>query len=84
MNVIARYILREYAREEGKSFLDIAPQVAELFTSLPWPGNVRQLRHEIHRAVLLADGDTISADNILEGARPAEGPPPVPPTDDEL
>ncbi|MEO1423227.1 MAG: sigma-54 dependent transcriptional regulator [Pseudomonadota bacterium] len=60
VNVIARYILREYAREEGKSFLDIAPQVAELFTSLPWPGNVRQLLNVIRNVVVLNDGPEVT------------------------
>lgn len=31
----------------------------------PWRGNVRELENTIHRAVLLAQGDTIGADAIL-------------------
>ncbi|MEO0604536.1 MAG: sigma-54 dependent transcriptional regulator, partial [Myxococcota bacterium] len=81
---LALRFVHEFNKLERRDVRFVAPDAMNLLEQAGWPGNVRQLRHEIHRAVLLADGDTISADNILEGARPAEGPPPVPPTDDEL
>jgi len=30
----------------------------------PWPGNVRELENTLHRAVLLATGDTIDAQSV--------------------
>ncbi|MEM6928765.1 MAG: sigma-54 dependent transcriptional regulator [Myxococcota bacterium] len=81
---LALRFVHELNKLERREVRFVAPDAMNLLEQADWPGNVRQLRHEIHRAVLLADGDTISADNILEGARPAEGPPPAPLTDDEL
>jgi DNA-binding NtrC family response regulator len=44
-----------------------------------WPGNVRELRNVLERAVLLAAGDTIGAEDVRDslaaapGARPVSG-----------
>jgi DNA-binding NtrC family response regulator len=39
--------------------------------TFPWPGNVRELAHAVESAVLMADGDSISLNelpsNVLEG-----------------
>jgi Response regulator containing CheY-like receiver, AAA-type ATPase, and DNA-binding domains len=33
----------------------------------PWPGNVRELQNRIRRAVVIADGDLITAENLELG-----------------
>ncbi|MEO0501584.1 MAG: helix-turn-helix domain-containing protein, partial [Pseudomonadota bacterium] len=40
-----------------------------------WPGNVRELENTMHRAVLLATGDSIGAEAIVlpDGSRPGAG-----------
>lgn len=57
---IARHALAGFAREEGKGFTRIAPEVEELFTSLPWPGNVRQLLNVLRNVVVLHDGPEVT------------------------
>ena len=37
----------------------IAPEVIDIFSAYPFPGNVRELAHLIERAVIIADGRTI-------------------------
>jgi DNA-binding NtrC family response regulator len=45
----------------------------------PWPGNVRQLKHVLESAVVLADGDVIDAEALsIEGPRGGTAPPPEP------
>lgn len=42
----------------------IAVEAMEILTSYDWPGNVRELENIIERAVILADGDSITANDL--------------------
>jgi len=57
--LLARFFIKRYAREFGKTMQDIAPAALERLRDYGWPGNVRELRNIIERAVLIADGDVI-------------------------
>ncbi len=76
--------VHEFNKLEERHVNFVAPDAMNLLEQADWPGNVRQLRHEVHRAVLIAPGDTITADLVLDRARPGRPPPPGPLTDDEL
>ena len=56
INLIAETVLRRFAREEGREFQRISPEVRRIFSSYPWPGNVRQLLNIIRNVVVLNDG----------------------------
>jgi two-component system, NtrC family, response regulator AtoC len=48
---------------------------ASALAAHPWPGNVRQLRNSLERAVLLSPGTELQADDVLPSgaaAAPAE------------
>ncbi|MEJ2452382.1 MAG: sigma 54-interacting transcriptional regulator [Gammaproteobacteria bacterium] len=51
--------------EEGEQYLPLAPQVIETLLSYDYPGNVRELRNIIERAVILAAGSAIMPDHIV-------------------
>jgi len=57
---LAVHFLSKYARSAGKTIRGIDPGVLELFKRYPWPGNVRELENLIERAVVLADGPTLT------------------------
>jgi DNA-binding NtrC family response regulator len=57
---LARHFLARFAAEEGKRIRVIAPEAARLLAAYPWPGNIRQLENALFRAVVLAEGDTLS------------------------
>ena len=57
---LARHFLARFAAEEGKRIRLIAPEAVRLLAAYPWPGNIRQLENALFRAVVLADGDTLS------------------------
>ena len=64
---LAVHFLNKYARAAGKSIRSIDPAVLELFKKYHWPGNVRELENLIERAVVLADGSTLTvADFSIE------------------
>nr|WP_274608841.1 sigma-54 dependent transcriptional regulator [Vannielia litorea] len=56
---IARHALAEFAAEENKNFERISPEVEDLFCTLNWPGNVRQLLNVLRNVVVLHDGEEV-------------------------
>ncbi|MFN3953555.1 MAG: sigma-54-dependent transcriptional regulator [Pararhodobacter sp.] len=79
---IAEALLIDMAREEGHRFEGLDPRVKELFRSLPWPGNVRQLINVLRNVVVLNDGPRVIPEMLppdLFAERHAEPAPGVSP-----
>jgi two-component system response regulator HydG len=55
---LANFFLDQSSREIGKNITSISPQVEQIFMSYNWPGNLRELRNVVRRAVLLTDSDS--------------------------
>jgi DNA-binding NtrC family response regulator len=71
--LLARQFLREMNIRFKKSFRGISEEAESLLASYSWPGNVRQLRNVLERAVLLEDGDLLLAEHLppeVAGDRP--------------
>jgi two-component system response regulator AtoC len=56
---LARLFLARAAREWGAGVREVTPEAMEVLRHANWPGNVRQLRHVVERAALLATGPRI-------------------------
>jgi DNA-binding NtrC family response regulator len=56
---LARFFIQRYARDFGKKVIGLDPPVLGLFNQYDWPGNIRELRNLIERAVLLADEEIL-------------------------
>ena len=75
---LSTYFLREACDRLGRPDVRLGADVLDLFAQYWWPGNVRQLRNEIQRAVALTSaGGTIGAgqlspDLTSDRARPDE------------
>jgi DNA-binding NtrC family response regulator len=65
--LLARHFLRHYSAELDRKVSAITVEAEKLLLSYPWPGNVRELENLILRAVVSADGDTIT-EKLLTGA----------------
>jgi transcriptional regulator with GAF, ATPase, and Fis domain len=63
--------VKEFSQSMGKSIKHIPARTIELFNARDWPGNIRQLRNVIERAMILADGDTLTA-NLFESEGDAQ------------
>jgi NtrC-family two-component system response regulator AlgB len=50
----------------GKKTKGFSPEVREAFVRYGWPGNLRELRNVIERAVILASGDLIEPVDLPE------------------
>jgi DNA-binding NtrC family response regulator len=51
---LSTFFLREAAERLGRPDVQLSSEVLELFAAYWWPGNVRQLRNEVQRAVAMA------------------------------
>jgi two-component system, NtrC family, response regulator AlgB len=64
-----------FATRLGKRIAGFSPEVTAAFTGYAWPGNLRELRNVIERAVILAAGETIELRDLPEefGSKPTPG-----------
>ena len=62
---LSTFFLREASDRLGKPDLQLSSDVLDLFAQYWWPGNVRQLRNELQRAVAMAPpGGTIGPEHL--------------------
>ncbi len=61
---LAKYYLKLYSEEIGRTIDKIAPPAMELLLNYTWPGNIRELKNVIERAVVLGSGDTLLPDHL--------------------
>jgi DNA-binding NtrC family response regulator len=61
---LVRHFLVRFAAEEGKRIRAVSADALGLLNTHPWPGNVRQLENAVFRAVVLADGDEVGANEF--------------------
>jgi DNA-binding NtrC family response regulator len=64
---LSEHFARKYAEVNGLPYRPIAPTALLRLTSYGWRGNVRELENTLHRAVLLANGDSIGVDAVELG-----------------
>ena len=63
---LSTYFLREASERLGKPDIHLSSEALDAFSQYWWPGNVRQLKNEIQRAVAMgAPGGTIEAPHPL-------------------
>jgi hydrogenase-4 transcriptional activator len=76
---LSTFFLREASERLGKPDIHLGPITLDLFSRYWWPGNVRQLRNEIQRAVAMSvPGSTIEPDQLspdLSGLSESPGSP---------
>jgi hydrogenase-4 transcriptional activator len=62
---LSTYFLRDACERLSKADVHLSSATLDLFARYWWPGNVRQLRNEIHRAVAMsAPGGTIEPEHL--------------------
>jgi DNA-binding NtrC family response regulator len=66
---IALHFFRHYSALFQKSMVDIEPRALTLLQEYPWPGNVRELENVIQRAIILAPGRVLRADDLPRNLR---------------
>ena len=71
--LLVQTFIHEFNERNGRAVRGVAPEAARLLQRYAWPGNIRELRNVIERAVILSAGDFIEPEHL-----PADlsGPPP--------
>lgn len=57
--ILARHILRGLAADFGRGDISLAPEAERALLEHPWPGNIREVRNVLERALLLCDRNVL-------------------------
>jgi transcriptional regulator with PAS, ATPase and Fis domain len=87
---LARHFLRQAATQFERSITDFTPDAIAALNQYYWPGNIRELMSVIRRTVVISNGPTISAAELIglgepdhTFSMPAASARPVPGSEDE-
>jgi len=77
--LLAGHFLKVYAREFGRGALTMGHSANRKLLNYAWPGNVRELQGVMQRAVAMASGETLEAQDLdlPEQERPELAGPPM-------
>jgi two-component system NtrC family response regulator len=67
--LLAKHFLHRFAREMNPQVKGLSPGALAAIDGWPWPGNVRELENRMKRAVIMADGKLVSAEDLDLEAR---------------
>jgi two-component system NtrC family response regulator len=67
--VLAHALLRKYAGAHGRPKRGFSDDAAAALESYTWPGNVRELENKVKTALIIAEGNLITAEDL--GLKPA-------------
>ncbi|MBI5100595.1 MAG: sigma-54-dependent Fis family transcriptional regulator [Nitrospirae bacterium] len=70
---LARHFTEKFSKENNKKVIDIADETMELLYGYSWPGNIRELRNVMERAVVLAGSDRIMPEDLPHKIRDQQG-----------
>ena len=62
--LLARHFVNRFGRELGAGVQSLSPDAIAAIDAHAWPGNVRELENRIKRAVIMADGKTVTAADL--------------------
>jgi two-component system NtrC family response regulator len=62
--LLARTFLQRFGHDHQKPIRGFSGDATDAIQRFSWPGNVRELEHRIKRAVIMAEGDAITADDL--------------------
>lgn len=67
--VLTNYFLEDFSKQMGKTQKKISSQAMDLLRLYEWPGNIRELKNTMERAMVLGGGDMILPQDLPEEIR---------------
>jgi len=62
--VLSKFFLNKYAKEMNRPRLTFNSDALNAIAAYPWPGNVRELENRVKRSMLMADGKSITVEDL--------------------
>ncbi|MCB1800884.1 MAG: PEP-CTERM-box response regulator transcription factor [Gammaproteobacteria bacterium] len=62
--LLARAFVERFATQLKRPVKGFTPQAIEAIDAYDWPGNVRELENRVKRAVIMADGNQVSVEDL--------------------
>jgi len=81
--LLVRHFVMHHARKLGRRIDSISADVMETLVRHPWPGNIRELQHVLHRAVILSHGGSLQLPPLEAPAKMTRTPAPQAETFDD-
>jgi len=64
VKLLTQFFLKKYSAELNHRIKSVEPEAVRMLAGYHWPGNIRELENTIERAVVLADGEKITKDDM--------------------
>lgn len=61
---LIRNFIAKFSKDMDKTISGVSPEALSLLLKYSWPGNVRELENALERAMILAEQDTLLAENF--------------------
>lgn len=68
--LLARHYVSSFAEKYNKKDLRLDASELKKLQNYSWPGNIRELQHSLERAVIIADGERIRAEDVIAKREP--------------
>ncbi len=62
--LLAHALVRRFASEQNRSSLSLSEEAVHAISAYPWPGNVRELENCLKRATIMAEGNSLSVQDV--------------------
>jgi DNA-binding NtrC family response regulator len=62
--LLIHFFLKKFAGQMNKKIRGLEPAAMRMLTRYHWPGNIRELENTMERAILLAEGEVITTDDL--------------------
>jgi DNA-binding NtrC family response regulator len=62
--VLVQHFIDRFSRDAGKKLQGVSPPAMKLLTDYAWPGNIRELRNTLERAVILCGTGAIDPEHL--------------------
>jgi two-component system nitrogen regulation response regulator NtrX len=70
---LIEHFAAQITQQNGWKPITFAPDAIELLQSLPWLGNIRELRNVVERLLLFSENDTVDVDTIAKALPAGSG-----------
>ena len=62
--LLVQHFIDRFSREGGKKLAGLTPQATKVLSEYAWPGNIRELRNTLERAVILCGSAAIDVEHL--------------------